>query len=82
MEALGGFDKGLYAEKWVPFVCELAVMVARSSTGEIVSFPVVQTIHRENICHTTEAPARVPAAVQQEAARVAEAAVACFGGAW
>lgn len=80
VDALGGFKQGLYVEKWVPFVCELAVMVARSSNGEIVSFPVVQTIHRDNICHTTETPARVPLSVQQEAKRVAESAVACFQG--
>lgn len=28
--SLGGYEKGLYAEKWVPFVCELAV---RGSSG-------------------------------------------------
>ncbi len=80
VDALGGFPQGLYVEKWVPFVCEMAVMVARSSNGEIVSFPVVQTIHRDNICHTTETPARVPLSVQQQAKRVAESAVACFQG--
>ena len=31
---LGGYDKGLYREKWVPFVKELAVMVVRSKSGE------------------------------------------------
>ena len=59
--SLGGYAKGLYAEKWVPFVCELAVMVVRSRDGTVASFPVVQTIHKNNICSTTEAPAQVPA---------------------
>lgn len=27
--SLGGFEQGLYAEKWCPFVKELAVMVVR-----------------------------------------------------
>ena len=27
--ALGGYPQGLYAEKWAPFVKELAVMVVR-----------------------------------------------------
>ena len=30
--SLGGYEKGLYAEKLMPFVKELAVMVARCST--------------------------------------------------
>jgi phosphoribosylaminoimidazole carboxylase len=29
VSALGGYKQGLYAEKWAPFVKELAVMVAR-----------------------------------------------------
>ncbi|CAI7809230.1 unnamed protein product, partial [Closterium sp. NIES-54] len=43
---LGGFERGLYAEKWAPFTKELAVMVARGRDGEIKSFPVVETTHR------------------------------------
>ncbi|GAB4822141.1 hypothetical protein N2152v2_009187 [Parachlorella kessleri] len=81
VESLGGYEKGLYAEKWVPFVCELAVMVARSRDGSIMSFPVVQTIHKNNICHTTETPALVPPAVQARAREVAEHAVECLQGA-
>ena len=29
VNALGGYEHGLYAEKWQPFVKELAVMVVR-----------------------------------------------------
>lgn len=29
VQALGGYEQGLYAEKWAPFVKELAVMVVR-----------------------------------------------------
>lgn len=73
--SLGGYEKGLYAEKMVPFVCELAVMVVRSRNGSVTSFPVVQTIHRNNICLTTEAPAPVPPSVQDAARKAAEGAV-------
>jgi phosphoribosylaminoimidazole carboxylase len=31
--ALGGLGQGLYAEKWQPFVKELAVMVVRARDG-------------------------------------------------
>ena len=55
-------------------------MVARSRNGEIKAFPVVETIHKDNICHTTEAPARVPPQVQLHAQQVASQAVACLEG--
>lgn len=61
-------------------VQELAVMVARSRNGETKAFPVVETIHKDNICHTTEAPARVPANTQLRAQQVASQAVACLEG--
>lgn len=51
----------LYVEKYVPFVKELAIMVARSTGGEIALYPVVETIHRNNICHIVKAPAPIDA---------------------
>jgi 5-(carboxyamino)imidazole ribonucleotide synthase len=51
--------KNLYVEGWVPFIKELAVMVARNTKGEIRAHPVVETVHSNNICHTVFAPARV-----------------------
>jgi len=79
--ALGGYERGLYAEKWVPFVCELAVMVVRSRDGTVLSYPIVQTIHKDNICHTTETPAQIPPSVAAAAKKAAEGAVACLEGA-
>lgn len=59
-------DRKLYVEKFVPFLKELAVMVARSTTGEIKAYPVVETMHKNNICHTVFAPAAInPAAVKK-----------------
>lgn len=56
----------LYIEKFVPFLKELAVMVARSTIGEIKAYPVVETIHKNNICHTVFAPASIsPAAIKK-----------------
>jgi phosphoribosylaminoimidazole carboxylase len=81
VSALGGFSHGLYAEKWAPFVKELAVMVVRSRDGSVKSYPVVETIHKDNICHVTEAPAGVPAALQAKSREVAEKAVAALNGA-
>jgi phosphoribosylaminoimidazole carboxylase PurK protein len=62
----------LYAEAVVPFVKELAVMVARSTNGETALYPVVETIHERNICLEVRAPAEIsPKAVKaaQAAAR-------------
>jgi len=56
-EKLG--DTALYAEKFVPFVKELAVMVARSTNGEIATYPVVETIHEKDILRYTLAPAEI-----------------------
>ncbi len=49
LEFLGG--RPLYAEKWVPFVKEIAVMVVRTAAGQTYSYPVVETVHKDNICH-------------------------------
>ena len=79
-EALSALkDRPLYAEKWVPFVQEIAVMVVRNTSGEIASYPAVETVHKENICHLVFAPLRSrDPAVPQRARQVAEAAVKTF----
>ena len=56
LEFLSG--RPLYAEKWVPFVKEIAVMVVRTARGPTCSYPVVETVHKDNICHLVFAPLR------------------------
>lgn len=51
--------KELYLEKYIHFKKELAIMIARSTTEEIVPYPVVETIHENNICHIVKSPAQV-----------------------
>lgn len=82
-EALAALkDRPLYAEKWVPFVQEIAVMVVRSTNGDIASYPAVETIHKDNICHLVFAPLLSrDVSVQDKARSVAEAAVKTFQGA-
>jgi phosphoribosylaminoimidazole carboxylase len=78
--ALGG--RPLYAEKWVSFVKEIAVMVVRTTTGDTFSYPVVETIHKDNICHLVFAPLRSrDAGLLAKARSVAESAVKSLGGA-
>lgn len=50
----------LYAEKFAPFVKEVAVMVVRGAKGETRTYPAVETIHRESVCHIVYAPLRPP----------------------
>ena len=78
---LGGLHQGIYVEKFQAFVKELAVIVVRSRDGQIVPYPLVETIHRDNICHVTEAPANVSKQVEDEALRVAVKAVEALDGA-
>lgn len=56
LEFLNG--RPLYAEEWVPFVKEIAVMVVRTAAGQTYSYPVVETVHKDNICHLVFAPLR------------------------
>lgn len=71
-------DRSLYAEKWAPFVKELAVMIARSVNGNVFSYPVVETIHQNSICHLCYAPARIPDSIQLKAKLLAENAIKSF----
>lgn len=74
-------DRPLYAEKFAPFVKELAVMVVRSLEGEVFSYPTVETVHKDNICHIVYAPARVNDTIQKKAQILAENTVKTFPGA-
>lgn len=71
----------LYVEGWVAFQRELAVMVARSATGECAAYPVVETVHKDSICHVVIAPAPVSDEVHAAATAAALAAVQCLSGA-
>jgi 5-(carboxyamino)imidazole ribonucleotide synthase len=57
----------LIAEEFVRFERELAVLVARSPSGQGAAYPVVQTVQRDGICREVLAPA--PALSPTRAAR-------------
>ena len=59
----------LLVEELVPFVRELAQQVARRTGGEMVAYPVVETVQRDGVCAEVIAPA--PAATER-LAEVAE----------
>lgn len=74
-------NKNLYVEKFIPFVKELSVVVARDLQGNLKSYPVVETIHKNNICHTVFCPAPIEDATKKQATQFAEQIVAHLQGA-
>lgn len=72
--------EGVLVEAFVPFVCEIAAIVARSTRGEEAVYPVCETIQREHVCHEVIVPARIDEALQHEAKRIARAAAAAAEG--
>jgi phosphoribosylaminoimidazole carboxylase len=78
---LGGFEKGLYCEQWVPFARELAVMVVRSRDGATKAYPVTETKHVDNVCDVTVTPANVTTFVAAAATEAAIVAVQSLEGA-
>jgi 5-(carboxyamino)imidazole ribonucleotide synthase len=62
----------LYVEKFVPFIKELAIMVGRNIKNEVVSYPVVETVHKNNILHYLMVPAPVDKKIQLKAQLLAE----------
>ncbi|WP_212031219.1 5-(carboxyamino)imidazole ribonucleotide synthase [Cytobacillus depressus] len=77
-EAANLLEKGICVlEKWIPFEKEISVIICRNSSGEAVTFPVGENIHKENILHQTIVPARISKQAEEkaleEASKLAEA---------
>ena len=62
----------VYVEQRVPLVHELAVQVARRPSGEMVTFPLVETVQHNGICVEVVAPApRTSPALASDAREIA-----------
>ncbi|WP_167800798.1 ATP-grasp domain-containing protein, partial [Limosilactobacillus fermentum] len=59
-------------EGWVKFDLECSVMVARNANQEIVTFPVSENIHQNEILHLSIVPARISTALQERAREMAK----------
>ena len=58
----------LYCEAFVDFEREISVVVSRSKAKEqTFCFPVVETVHKDNICHTVVSPAPISEQLQDQA---------------
>lgn len=70
MKKLSLRKSDLFAEQFVDFQMELAVMVVRSK-NETRSYPVVETIQKDHICNTVIAPARISRKLSNRAKEIA-----------
>lgn len=66
-------------EKRIPFVSECSVLCARSPLGETLCFPVQANVHRDGILDLSRVPSGLPAAVEEEARRIASGIASSLG---
>lgn len=64
----GDAGNPLFAEQFCPFTKELVVIVTRARDGEIVTYPIVETVQRNHICHVVRASAPVTPEIAERAA--------------
>ncbi len=60
-------------EQWLPIACEVSVVVCRSLDGGSAVFPVAENEHRDGILAVCIVPARIEAAVAEQARSAAGA---------
>jgi 5-(carboxyamino)imidazole ribonucleotide synthase len=72
LEQAPSWDRQYILEQFVPFLKEISVVVARSTTGEIVAFPPAVNIHRNHILHLSIAPATIAPATANKAMEMAK----------
>ncbi len=70
-------DQALLVEELVPFTRELAQSVARRPSGQVVAWPLVETVQRDGVCAEVLAPApasagRLADLTESIAVRIAE----------
>ncbi len=67
-------------ERFIPFSCEVSVVVARDISGNVKSYSVSENEHFRNILRRTIVPARIPIEIADRAKFVAETVVNIFSG--
>jgi len=79
-QRLGGdAANALFVEAFCPFVKELAVIITRGRDGSTATYPLVETVQRNHICHIVRAPADVDTGVAGRALEIAQRAVTAVG---
>lgn len=79
LEKLLNRKSELYAEKFIPFVKELAIMVAVNTISN-VTYPVVETEQENHICKIVTAPAKIDERIAVKATELAISAIKAVNG--
>jgi 5-(carboxyamino)imidazole ribonucleotide synthase len=58
-------------EEFIPFQQELAIMAARNIQGEVICYPVVQTIQKDQVCRQVFVPAQIPDSIVKNVEAIA-----------
>lgn len=59
-----------FAEKFCHFTKEIAMVTAKGKNSQTVFYPLVETVHKNHICHTVTSPALVADAIHKEAKKI------------
>ena len=78
LQNIAEFGGSLLAEQKVPFVRELAQLVARRPSGELKAWPLVQTVQRDGVCSEVLSPAPNSTNLER-AAQIAETVANALG---
>ena len=71
LEQLWGNGLRVFGEELIDIQMELAVLLARRTTGEIAMYPVVETYQKDGICHEASIPAAISDEIRTSAENVA-----------
>ncbi len=71
-DLLGEAPGPFLLEPMLEIELEIAVMVARSAAGDLVAYPVVETVQRDAMCREVIAPAAIPAELARSARQMAK----------
>ena len=61
----------ILVEEFIPFEQELGIIAARNASGDMVTYPVVQTYQQDQVCHWVIAPANISESVKIEVNEIA-----------
>lgn len=75
---LNGDEHALYAEAFCPFIAELATIITVDQNGDMLNYPLVESIQHQHICHVIHAPAQVSHEIATKALDLARHAVTTF----
>ena len=79
-QAFGGGKNELMGQAFFPLAKDLAVIVTRGRDGGLVTYPFVETLQHNHVCHVVKAPAQVSDELSKRAAALAKHAIKAVGG--